>query len=296
MASGGGEKLPPQDFVEEEEHFSDAHPPHPNVQGQNQQPTVAVVDAKLVQSINNLTINVDTIAHRLSKLEREQSQFQPNQAPRPVVGHHSPQASPLDLATEEIQDEFDRIRDSVQNIRLQKGLKVTSDRQGIRKADQPTFNILNKCGKYTETSLKILSSISANTVTEEDIDALFKIQLAQAKYLQEELGAIYVQGNFDNTTARMYRALRKNTTSLRTRDAVEDLQHAVTIAAASVQANPRQQQQQQRPFTRRPFDNSRGRGYGGYSYHNNSQSFPTRRPPFPNRSSNNAPDREQDTS
>lgn len=73
------------------------------------------------------------------------------------------------------------------------------------------------------------------------------MQYAQVKYLQDEIAALIVQGQFDSTTSRLFRNIQKNTSVFST-ETLENLKSAASIAAAGAAY------QQQ---------TTRGRGRGG---------------------------------
>ena len=93
------------------------------------------------------------------------------------------------------------------------------------------------------------------TIDKEGTAELFTLFAAQIAFLQDEFGCLFVATLGDNQTAKLYRALRRNTSSLPP-DAIEDLR-----AAAQVSASLPQQQVQQ--FQRgRGFRSFRG-GFRG---------------------------------
>jgi hypothetical protein len=160
----------------------------------------------------------------------------------------------------QVQEEYQAIKDSVQNIKLAADLKVSDSRQGVKREDTPHANVIGKCAKFAETSMKLLIQADKKPLTaaanEEFLYKLYAVQLAQIRYLQEEHASIIVQGQFDKDTARLFRALQRNTAEFPP-TAVATLQHAAAISAA------RQQYQPRRPFRGRGSSYFRGRGGRG---------------------------------
>lgn len=105
-------------------------------------------------------------------------------------------------------------------------------------------------------------------MTQEYMHQLYLIQLAQIRYLQEEHAGLIVQGQFDRDTARLYKALQKNSSGL-TPESVTTLQHAAAITASVRQTQPQR-------------GNTRGRAYfrGNPRFRNNYSSFSNRDIPF----------------
>ena len=178
----------------------------------------------------------------------------------------------------DVQGEYAALRDSLSSIKVPAELKLNESRQGIKRSDQPVFNILTKCSRYNETIIKLLSTITPEApVTQEKLDQWFLACNAQCKYLQDEYASIVVSGQFDPSTARIFRALQKNTTGLGP-DSLNTLRSAAALSAATnnhqrgtnTQSNPsrgrggrgnyfRQDYQRDafRPFAQRSFPNRR---------------------------------------
>ena len=128
----------------------------------------------------------------------------------------------------DLQAEFRSIREGVAKVKLPQDLIVGDSRAGVGKAEVPRFQVIQKCARFQETVLKVLSSISApDPVT----DQLTTLALAQVRYLQEEYTNLIVSNQFDETTAQLFKTLQQNPAAF-TPGAVENLQRAVTIAGA----------------------------------------------------------------
>ena len=142
-------------------------------------------------------------------------------------------------------------------------MKLNDSRQGIKRTDQPLMNALAKCGRYCETGIKLLCSLEAGTeLKQETLDNLFLIQYAQIKYLQEEYAALLVNGQFDASTAKIFRSLQKNTSGF-DQDSLETLRAAATLSAAW---RPTGGSTEDRFTARRGFPGTgRGRQRGSYN-------------------------------
>lgn len=146
------------------------------------------------------------------------------------------------------------------------------------------LNVITKCGRYCETAIKLLATIdgAGGRVDQQSLDNLFLIQHAQIKYLQEEFAALLVNGQFDTTTAKIFRSLQRNTSGF-DQGALETLRSAATLAAAGRPSGAGDDRGQ-----RRGQSYSFGRGRGRYSSFNRqdrdtfssfaNRSFPNRRP------------------
>ena len=161
------------------------------------------------------------------------------------------------------QGEFQTLKDSLSKVKLPADVKLNDSRQGIKRTDQPLMNALAKCGCYCETGIKLLCSLEAGTeLKQETLDNLFLIQYAQIKYLQEEYAALLVNGQFDASTAKIFRSLQKSTSGF-DQDSLETLRAAATLSAAG---RPTGGSTEDRFTARRGFPGTgRGRQRGSYN-------------------------------
>ena len=97
-------------------------------------------------------------------------------------------------------------------------LKLNESKQGIRCDDQKTLSVIALTARYTETTLKLLSSYDENNPRKEDTEQILtniiKVQQVQMHYLQDEYASLIVQGRFDKATSQTFKALQKNTSGL----------------------------------------------------------------------------------
>ena len=152
--------------------------------------------------------------------------------PRPVgaeLGEPRDNPERLDLGSySDLMSEYRSVRDSLSKVKLPVDLTVGDSRAGVGKVDLPRFNVIQKCAKFQETALKILSTAS---VSDPAINQLTTVAIAQIRYLQEEYTNLLVSNQFDDSTAQLFKTLQQNPGAF-TAGAVENLQRAVTIAGA----------------------------------------------------------------
>ena len=95
----------------------------------------------------------------------------------------------VDISGKRLQDDFKSIKDSVQKVRIPKDFKSNDSNKGIKSAEQSKAAIINQCASYSETLLKILPTIEVERpLSEEAMNNMMTVVLAQIRYLQEENG------------------------------------------------------------------------------------------------------------
>ncbi len=171
------------------------------------------------------------------------------------------------------QEEFVVIKDALQNVKLPNDLKVDESRQGIQRKDQSRMNILGKCAKSAETSVKLLSTLKAGSVTEADLRDLTAISVAQIRYLQEEHSLLVVNSTFGEGVEKLYKGFKR-------RDIDVDALQASVLLHNQVESNRQNPRGNTRgrprgayggyPSYRGAFSGGRGRGY---DYHGGSSAF-----------------------
>lgn len=163
-------------------------------------------------------------------------------------------AQQLLSSSDDTQGVFASIKDSVSKIKLPPALRLTDSTRGVKRNDQPFANVIQKCGRFAETSLKILLTIKEkdNRVSDDTLFELWQTQVAQIRFLQEELSSLLVQGQFNPEVTRLYRTLQKHTSGF-TPESLNLLEKATTIAAANTRNN----------YSR----DHRGRGFHGGRFH-----------------------------
>ena len=130
-----------------------------------------------------------------------------------TVNYQSPQvgASAQSASTDSVEADYQRIRSSVQSIRLPADLTLQESRQGIKKEDLSAFNIIAKSARFSATLLKLCASHDKTPTNTEDI---FCIAYAKRKFLQDEYAALVVNFSFDPNVAKLFRALQKKKTQV----------------------------------------------------------------------------------
>jgi hypothetical protein len=180
----------------------------------------------------------------------------------------------------DLQAEFQSLKDSLSKVKIPAELRLNDSRQGIKRSDQPLLNVIVKCGRYCETGIKLLGTLEAgSSLDQETLDNLFLIHHAQVKYLQEEFAALLVNGQFDTSTAKIFRSLQRNTSGF-DQTSLETLRSAATLAAAGRSSGSGDE----RGRRGQSYFYGRGRGRGSFSYRQDRdvfQSFANRQ--FPNR-------------
>ena len=184
------------------------------------------------------------------------------------------------FASENVQANYNIIKDSLAQVKLDTSVKLHDTKAGIRRNDQPLVNVISKSARYAETTLKLLSLQRIDTVTEDTLNDLFTISYAQLKYLQEEYASLLVQGQFGANTARVFRSLQRNTSAF-PEESLEQLRTAVTLTPPNTQ---QQSWSSNRGGYNSRFYNNRGgpRGRrGNYFQHFGNQSIPGQKPQYP---------------
>lgn len=191
------------------------------------------------------------------------------------------------------QGEFQTLKDSLSRLKLPSELKLNESRQGIQRADQAVYHVLTRCARYSETSLKLLSTIEPGTIiTAETLEQFFLINQAQIQYLQDEYASILVNSQFDTTTSKLFRALQKNTSGLNA-SALETLRSAASLSAA---AKPPASTASRQYSTYNNRGQYRGGSRGGYRSGPDTfdrfsrRQFPTKRRPEDGSSDKDIPD------
>lgn len=142
----------------------------------------------------------------------------------------------------ELQNLARQVQDKYKSVTLDSNHKLHEDRAGVRREDQKTLNVISRSGRFVETGLKIIQSAnnpeSDGTLSSDKASELYTVLLAHLAYLQDEYGCVFVGSLGDQTTAKIFRQLRKNTSALPS-DAIADLRAAAQVAASFPQP-PRQ--------------------------------------------------------
>ena len=204
------------------------------------------------QNVAKLLEQTDTINNVLQQLQGQQNQAERNvptetdfnengvRVPNTVDFRESlsrgqatsaPEAgAPYFSRQPDVQQEYQALADSVSRIKLVPDLKLNE--KGTVKASLRTqANIVKKCGRYVETTLKVLSRIEAGDVAESQLTELFLCAHAQMLYLQDEYANVLAESRYGTDTAGIFRDLQTNT-SVFTPTRIDRLKSAIELQAA----------------------------------------------------------------
>lgn len=188
-----------------------------------------------------LSSQLENISARLERLETGDRTGEGNNIPQIQSQNFSssestapPQARANESAEHfEFQSAFQVIADSVGRVRVNPDYMVRTQRQGLQRAERESMNIVSKCAKYFETTLKLLSLLQVGEpMSEEELDDLTTVQVAAVKYLQDEVASIIVAGTFDQNTQKTFKTLQSNQ-SVFTNRSITNLERAVAVSAAA---------------------------------------------------------------
>ena len=74
-------------------------------------------------------------------------------SPSPIPGYRNAAGT----STTDLQGDFQALKETVTRVKLPAELRLNESRQGLRRNDQNVFNVLVKCARYAETSVKLLT-------------------------------------------------------------------------------------------------------------------------------------------
>ena len=218
----------------------------------------------LVKSVEEIRIQNAELRDKVARLEAtsDQTVNQSETAVPPVTpaNNGQPEArSASDNAADEALQAFIIIKEHLQNVKLPNDLKVDESRQGIQRKDQAKLNVITKCAKFAETTVKLVSTLKPDSVTEADLSDLHTIAAAQVRYLQEEHSMLMVNSTFGEGVEKLYKGFKRHDVD------VEALQASVTLHN-QIESN---RSSQRSPRGGSSFRGVRGgfgtRGYGSYS-------------------------------
>ena len=200
--------------------------------------------------LNKIECDNGEIKERLCNLElktgeNQQDRGETRQSPASPNQPHKGVSGPVenDASRENIQGEFNSLKDSVQSVVLNPEYKLNENRTNIRRSDLPLFNVVIKNARYCETALKIIASTC--NIPEEEAAKLTTVLYAQICYLKDEYSWLLANSTVDAQTAKIYRTLNKHTSGFCPHQ-IENLRAAASITAAR-QLVPRNIQQNYTP-------------------------------------------------
>ena len=157
----------------------------------------------LTESVKDSVDQNQIITQRLVVLERD--------TVRPAKSEEqigSPQAiSTSQTASVELnlQGDFQTIKDTLARVRLPASLKVPVSKAGIRSQYSHQCSVIQKCGKYAETTFKLISLLDPDNkeITNSDVQDIYTIQAAQ-----EEFASLVVESKYGSEPANKLRSLQ----------------------------------------------------------------------------------------
>ena len=103
------------------------------------------------QGLEQLTKSVDTLVQGGGDSARQGRTFHDN------VDSNGSSRAPLPVGPD-LQALAKQVADKYRSVVLDPAHKLHEDRVGLKREDQKTVNIISKCGRFTETCLKILQN------------------------------------------------------------------------------------------------------------------------------------------
>ncbi len=226
----------------------------------------------LVKSVGEVQASNLKIEERVITLETGQSVGRTEAPSSTVTADHvevSDNRGPTGLhkGWAKVHDEFAVIKDALQRVKLPDDLKVDESRTGIQRKDQPRLNVLHRCAKTAETTLKLLSTLKPDItpVTEADLQDLVAIQVSQIRLLQEEHALLMVTSTFGEGVEKLYKGFQRRNID------VDALQASVTLNNQMEANSSRSRGRGRGGFN--SFSGRGGYGRGRSSYHDSFGSF-----------------------
>ena len=139
------------------------------------------------------------------------------------------------IQSDDLQAEFQSIRDNVARQRLPKDLKFVGSVRGVKAQSHDAVKALSISGKYVETAIKVASTIQSKKdecdydVTS-DIEDLLICLIAHMRVLQEKHCLILVGGNYGPRTQQIFCTIHANPAQY-TPTVVEELRTSAALAA-----------------------------------------------------------------
>ena len=164
------------------------------------------------------------------------------------------------IQSDDLQSEYQQIRESVSRHRLPKDLKFSGSSRGLKSQVREAARLLSISGKFLETSIRITSNIQSGlSVPRSDYDPLSDVEdllitlIAHMRTIQEEFCLLSVQSNYGTRTQQIFRSIHTNPAQF-TPTVIEELRTSATLAAIPPEVNTDRGSQ----------FNTYGRGGGGF--------------------------------
>ena len=137
-------------------------------------------------------------------------------AVQPVPLNGSPAPAAEGAACRDVQEDYLALDRSLKSkvSRLPPECLLLDSKAGIKGPSFTAYTVLSKSGRFCESLFRKLASIDSDNVTEEDLNDLFTIGMAQMGYLRDEYAGIVVDSKFDEDTSKWFRSMNRNTGGL----------------------------------------------------------------------------------
>ena len=177
----------------------------------------------------------------------------------------------------EVQSEFTALKDTLTRVKLDSDLKVPDSRVGVRPQFSHQCSVIQRCAKYAETSVKIISLLqdravydlqtstltpTPRPVTQQDLRDLAVVGVAQLRFLQEEFASIVVESQYNHDAAQTFRSLQRNV-SVFPPSVIDKVETAVNLSALKPPRADRGRGGFRGGYYRGNYQNQRG-SRGGY--------------------------------
>ena len=220
---------------------------------------------------------------RRKKLLKKKSTASPLRSNRRVRSADITSSGFAAIQSDDLQAEFQSIKESVARQRLPKDLKFNGTTRGIKAQFCDVAKLHAVSGKYLETCIKIASNIQSHKDSEEydvsgDIEDLLICMISHMRYIQEEHCMLLVGGNYGSRTQQIFRSIHANPSQY-TSTIIEELRTSAALASLPME-NPansnnrwgrdsREYRHDYRQDYRGGFRNNgfRGRGRGNNTFH-----------------------------
>jgi hypothetical protein len=155
--------------------------------------------------------------------------------------------------------EYDRVRDSLQRIRIPNEVRLFDSQTGIKHDCKDILKVVSKCGRFTETAFKWIIDIQSqgtdgngtHQVSSHQLEDLFTILVGEITFLRGEYSSLLVKSTFNEETSRLFRSLECNQTSFTPRS-LQNVRIAAELAGIQSRQNHTTRQR------------GRGRGRGSF--------------------------------
>ncbi len=163
------------------------------------------------------------------------------------------------VGSDVVQADFKTLQDSYSKQKLPGDCKLNDSRTGIKKEQQSAAQVVGKCARYVECSMRILKTVTdrGDGPSEDEFKELILCQMAHMRYLQERYAGLVVGSSFGKQTQDVFMSIQNNS-SVFTPQVVDNVKAAIQLTNT------------QSEFAGRGRDSNRGNrgGRGNRGYNN----------------------------